>query len=278
MIILIPLAIVLALIVSLFLLIRFSPSFKRSFGKYFYDWLYGLKWEKSEMNNYGFAPAGPDALRLGGDEPHQIQLYAELGSMIPLNEWPGLYLLEVGCGRGGGIRFLHETLQPKSATGLDFSQNAINYSKGLSGKQKQNLHYHQGDAHALPFDAGSFDVIINVESSHIYADQAKFFKEVKRVLKPGGRFIIGDYRLLGTEGMEKLHADLSAAGLTQQHAREISDNVLMACKNDSARREAMISKAPGFIKWYLRDFAMVADSREYREFKATYKYFIEVWA
>jgi SAM-dependent methyltransferase len=46
----------------------------------------------------------------------------------------------------------------------------------------------QGDAEALPFDDGSFDAVINVESSHNYPDLAKFLSEVARVLRPGGHF------------------------------------------------------------------------------------------
>ena len=265
------------LVVVLFLLIRFHAGFKRKVGKHFYEWLYGLRWGNSEMNNYGFAPVGAAAEHLGGHEKYQVQLYGELGEAIPVAEWQQLEMLEVGCGRGGGIRFLVSTLKPKSATGLDFSHNAIRYCSQRNQALGQHVNYLQGDAHALPFREGSFDVVINVESSHIYEDQAQFFREVKRVLRPGGRFVVADYRLLGTEGMDKLHADLGAAGLRLVSERDISDQVLAACKLDSGRREAMIHKAPGFIRWYLRDFAMVDGSREYVHFKETYRYFVEVW-
>ncbi|GIS42930.1 MAG: hypothetical protein Ct9H90mP15_09700 [Candidatus Neomarinimicrobiota bacterium] len=40
----------------------------------------------------------------------------------------------------------------------------------------------------MPFDNDSYDVIINVESSHCYPSIPQFLSEVKRVLKPGGFF------------------------------------------------------------------------------------------
>lgn len=44
------------------------------------------------------------------------------------------------------------------------------------------------DAHDLQCASTSYDMVVNVESSHFYADPKKFVQEVARVLKPGGYF------------------------------------------------------------------------------------------
>lgn len=52
----------------------------------------------------------------------------------------------------------------------------------------------QGNAEHLPFPARSFDIVLNVESSHLYTNINKFLEEVYRVLKPDGYFCWADLR------------------------------------------------------------------------------------
>lgn len=248
-------------------------GFKKLIGKYFYNWLYGLKWGLTDTNNYGYAPTVPRIDEAAGEEKYQAQLYWELAATIPEAEWKTLSVLEVGCGRGGGLRYLTSLLQPKQVTGLDFSQNAINFCNKRNRELDQRVHYVQGDAHELPFKRGEFDVVINVESSHIYQDQAKFFKEVFRVLKPGGRFLIADYRK-HNEGMHTLRSEMTAPGFSVESERDISENVLQACQADEARRRKLIAVAPSFLSNYLNEFAMTTDSKEFKGFRETYQYFI----
>jgi fatty-acid O-methyltransferase len=260
--------------VVLIILFRFSPGFKRSFGKYFYNWLYGLKWGKARTNNYGYGPAGPEATAYDADEKHQIQLYFEMAASIGLPTWRDKTVLEVGCGRGGGLDFLYQTVKPGHTTGLDFSQNAISYCQQRYAADKDKLHFVQGDATQLPFDKTAFDIVFNVESSHIYSDQAKFLREVARILRPDGRFVIADYRGVG-EALQRFRDDLKAAGLVVKNERQISKEVLVACKADSARREALImGNSPKFAHNYLRNFAMLENTREFEHFERDYYYFI----
>lgn len=276
-ILLLILAILVAAAFVLILLFNFSPAFKRTFGKYFYNWLYGLKWGKARTNNYGYGPAGPEAQAQGGDEQFQLQLYRELSLSIGDAAWQGKVVLEVGCGRGGGLRFLHGILQTAHTHGLDFSHNAIQDCQQTFAADKDRLHFVQGDALSLPYDRASMDIVFNVESSHIYSDQAQFLREVSRLLKPGGHFVIADYRALG-EPLQRFRDDVAAAGLQPVSERNISSEVLAACKGDSARREALIiGAAPGFARNYLREFAMTDKSKEFQHFQERYLYFIMVF-
>ena len=56
-----------------------------------------------------------------------------------------------------------------------------------------------------------FDQVINVESSHCYGNFAKFAQEVHQVLKPGGYFIITDFREIGH--LKQFEDDIRASGL-----------------------------------------------------------------
>jgi ubiquinone/menaquinone biosynthesis C-methylase UbiE len=264
-------------IVVLLLLFNFSPGFKRTFGKYFYNWLYGLKWGSTRTNNYGYGPAEAEATAYGPQEKYQLQLYREMAKGLEDIAWKDKTILEVGCGRGGGLHFLFQLLQPGHTTGIDFSQNAISDCQSHYAKDKERLHFVQGDALALPFDDEAFDIVFNVESSHIYSDQARFLREVARVLRRGGHFVIADYRPTG-EGLARFHTDVQAAGLTQIHTRGISKDVLLACKADTARREALVANAPSFSRNYLHEFAMTDKSKEFENFERDYFYFITVYS
>lgn len=263
-------------IVVLVLLFNFSPAFKRTFGKYFYNWLYGLQWGTTRTNNYGYGPAGPEASAYAPDERYQVQLYRELAAALGDANWKAKTVLEVGCGRGGGLHFLFQLLQPGHTTGLDFSQNATADNQRNYHKDQETLHFVQGDALQLPFDATAFDIVFNVESSHIYSDQSKFLREVVRVLRSGGHFVIADYRTAG-EGLARFKADAQAAGLTLQSERNISKDVLMACKADTARREALVAKAPAFARNYLMEYVMADGTKEFQNFERDYSYFVMVF-
>jgi ubiquinone/menaquinone biosynthesis C-methylase UbiE len=59
------------------------------------------------------------------------------------------------------------------------------------------LTFKSGAAEALPFDDESFDVVINIESSHCYQSIAKFLSSVHRVLRPNGYFAFAEFRSAG---------------------------------------------------------------------------------
>ena len=59
--------------------------------------------------------------------------------------------------------------------------------EGLEGRIKPVL----GDAHSMPFDDEFADLIVSRGSYHFWGDKAQVFKEIYRVLKPGGAAFIG---------------------------------------------------------------------------------------
>ncbi len=193
--------------------------------------------------NYGFIP--PDSARQNDlqlkpeDEPDRlcIQLYERVASPAPL---AGANVLEVGSGRGGGSSYFARYHHSANVTGIDYSPDAIAFSRQRH-QAVPNLQFANGDAEKLPFADASFDVVVNVESSHCYGNVEKFFGEVARVLRPGGYFVFADLRQ--TTEMEELKAMLAAESRWQKIEEEdITARVAAALEADDARKRKMISQ------------------------------------
>ena len=164
-------------------------------AKPFYNWIYSLRgWDEVTTNNYGFAPVSSLVEGEAGAERYQIQMYQSLVEFGGLEKWHEYSLLEIGCGRGGGLRHVVKRFRPKEIIGFDSSKAAVEFCKQAQAQFPYHISYSCGDAHTLPFESKKFDVVINVEASHLYSDLGKFFGEVARVLKNEGFCLLADYR------------------------------------------------------------------------------------
>ncbi len=142
--------------------------------------------------NYGYEEDPPMSLPLAvSDEADRfpIQLYHRTATQVDLT---GKNVLEVSCGHGGGASYLMRTLHPASYTGLDLNTVGIDFCRKRHTVPR--LNFVQGNAESLPFPDQSFDAVINIEAAINYQDVPKFFAEVERVLRPGGRFLYADMR------------------------------------------------------------------------------------
>jgi SAM-dependent methyltransferase len=231
-----------------------------------WNWLYGLDWGNVRTNNYGFAPAEGEGL-----ERFQHQLYAELLKALQASgRLPERTdLLEVSCGRGGGLAHLVRTWPgPIEATGLDVAASAVRDCRDAF-LDTPNLRFVEGSALALPFADDSFDIVVNVEASNEYRDHEGFFREVRRVLRPRGALLYCDTRR--DHEVAEAAPTLARAGLAGE-LRDITDHVVQACEADGARRLAMIAEAPLPLRLFfgkeLADYAAVPGSRRLEEFRA----------
>jgi ubiquinone/menaquinone biosynthesis C-methylase UbiE len=211
-----------------------------------YNILYSLNWGDAAFNNYGFAPA-----ETFGPERFQLQLYGELAKLL---RGAGLRstaknMLEISCGRGGGLYHMINILGVESqAIGLDFSINAIRHcSRHYVDCAK--LSFVCGDALRLPFADSSFDIVVNVEASHVYGDDTSFFREISRVLAGNGAFLYADYRRRDCmPALQQLARDTSLTGTFH----DITANIAAACELDAQRRLALIRAG---VPWYYRILA-----------------------
>ncbi|MEE6273410.1 class I SAM-dependent methyltransferase [Georgenia sp. MJ206] len=188
--------------------------------------------------NYGYAPLDPGAATLPLDPADEadrrcIQLYDHVLGSEPLG---GADVLEVGCGRGGGASFIARYRRPRTTTGLDLSRSAVALCR--RHRRAPGLSFVAGNALAMPFGDASFDVVVNVESSHCYPSVPAFLAEVHRVLRPGGHLLLADFR--SAEGLVALRAELDGSPLRVVETHDITRNVVAALDVDDERRRALV--------------------------------------
>jgi SAM-dependent methyltransferase len=181
--------------------------------------------------NYGFS-SEPENSVIAANEPefYCLRLYEHTVRETPLE---GRDVLEVSCGRGGGANFVSRTFRPRRYVGVDLSQENVRLARERAARD--GLAFAVGNAERLDLPGDSFDVVINIEASHLYDNRGQFFAEVVRVLKPGGYFCYAD----GCWADDDCTDDLLAAGLDMLARLEITSNVLLALRKDNARRTAL---------------------------------------
>ena len=215
-----------------------------------------------QFMNYGYT--SPD-LKVDLKSDHEdnrypIQLYHQIASKTDIS---GKDILEVGCGRGGGLSYLVESFSPGSAVGVDLNPNAIAFCK--KHYAADGLSFAQANAEKLPFEDNSMVVVINVESSHRYENMSNFMREVRRVLRPGGKFLITDFR--HDHRMPHLKKTFAESGMHQLLEEFITHKVVQALDKDDGRRRHLVRK---IVPWYLQrtalNFAAVKGTKTYNSF------------
>ncbi|MBQ3194626.1 MAG: class I SAM-dependent methyltransferase [Oscillospiraceae bacterium] len=98
-------------------------------------------------------------------------------------------LLEVPVGTGVLTMPVYKTLPNADITCLDYSADMMKVAQHRAEKMGlSNVQFRQGDVGALPFEEGSFDLVLSLNGFHAFPDKEAAFRETFRVLKPGGTF------------------------------------------------------------------------------------------
>ncbi|MGV3722533.1 MAG: class I SAM-dependent methyltransferase [Actinomycetota bacterium] len=245
-----------------------SPQMKRWLWRSWYQFM-ASRYRQADWKfmNYGYSQLAPDAEAISLEQQDEadryaIQLYHHVAAAVPLK---GKSVLEVGCGRGGGSAYVAGYLQPSSVTGLDFSDSAVEFCRRTHTNGL--LRFVQGDAESLPFEDGSIDAVLNVESSHCYPSLPRFVAEAYRVLRPGGHFLWAD--MCRTQALEENRGVFTSAGFVLERETLITPNVLEALNRVQEQRSAMIRRlVPKFLERSVGDFAGVPGTRVYESLRA----------
>jgi sarcosine/dimethylglycine N-methyltransferase len=109
-------------------------------------------------------------------------------------------VLDVGCGVGGPVRFLAAICGCR-VTGVDLSEPFVDAARYLAKRTGQSgqVSFHTANASELPFDDGGFGVVLLQHVAMNVSDRAGLYREIRRVLKSGGRFATYDVVLKGGE-------------------------------------------------------------------------------
>ena len=100
-------------------------------------------------------------------------------------------VLDVGSGLGGPSRFL-AWRYGVHVSGVDLTAEFVRVAQMLTQRTGQQglVDYRQGDALDLPFADASFDVVWSQNAAMNVADRGRLYREMRRVLKPGGRLAL----------------------------------------------------------------------------------------
>ncbi|MBZ9821266.1 class I SAM-dependent methyltransferase [Mesorhizobium sp. CA4] len=121
---------------------------------------------------------------------------AELANLAAINA--DMSVLDVGSGVGGPARFLAETYGCE-VVGVDLSEPFVEAARYLTTRTGQDakVSFEAGSALALPFEDSRFDAALLQHVAMNIADRPLLYREIRRVLKPGGTFATFDVVLNG---------------------------------------------------------------------------------
>lgn len=105
-------------------------------------------------------------------------------------------LVDVGCGPGYLIQLIAKTFPELKVIGVDIAQEMTETAAANLAAQgvASCVSFRLGNSQDLPFDAGEVDFVISTLSLHHWVDPGQALREIRRVLKPGGQFLIFDLR------------------------------------------------------------------------------------
>ncbi|MEO6526427.1 MAG: methyltransferase domain-containing protein, partial [Gemmatimonadaceae bacterium] len=128
-----------------------------------------------------------DVRKLLGDSYHPGGIDLTLRMMRAVGLEPDATVLDVACGTGESLRAILAEW-PVRGIGIDSVAPTTHH---------QRLDFRSGDAHALPSDDGSVDVVLCECALSTFNDQSGALREMHRVLRPGGFVAVSDMVLEG---------------------------------------------------------------------------------
>jgi SAM-dependent methyltransferase len=140
-----------------------------------------------------------------------------LWGLTHVNIKPDYVILDVGCGGGKTVsRLAHRAISGK-VFGIDYSADMVEYSRKVNKKliTENRAEIRKGSVEKTGFPDNFFDLVTAIETYYFWLILPDALKEIKRVLKPGGRLLMvnemvkdGVYEVENAEMVEKTQVRL----------------------------------------------------------------------
>jgi SAM-dependent methyltransferase len=112
-------------------------------------------------------------------------------------------VLEIGCGRGELVRRLMSSgAAPRHLVAADFAQSAVQLGRLRTGRDYgRRVSWAVASIQDIPLPDSTFDTVISCETIEHVVEPLKALREVRRVLRPGGRLLLTTPNYLGPMGL-----------------------------------------------------------------------------
>lgn len=126
--------------------------------------------------------------------PAKFSPWAEL--LVELGDpQPGQSVLDVACGTGTVTRLIPPYVGASGAVvGLDFNSARLEVARSLPSSSELVIQWQEDDACALPFGDAMFDLVFCQQGLQFFPDKLGALREMRRVLVPGGKLVLGVWR------------------------------------------------------------------------------------
>lgn len=136
-------------------------------------------------------------------------------------------VIDIGCGTGCALRHASEQVISGTLIGIDPVPRMVEIAREQTASHtaSDRIVFCQGSAEDLPIDDASADFVFAFDSFDHWRDQAQGLKEVRRVLKSGGQFIVVKDRGLpkGSEAQDAFKRALDKAGFELVKNQDIEE-------------------------------------------------------
>lgn len=153
-------------------------------------------------------------------------------------------ITDIGCGNGIQTIFILNKYRPKQITGIELNLRNVEIANAnISGSQKSKINFLKDNAEKLEhISDNSTDVVICIESAFHYEDKNAFLKQLKRILKVDGTFLIADLILkpekkinswekkvkFNNWNREQYEAGFIKEGLQLNYQEDLTQKIIMA--------------------------------------------------
>jgi cyclopropane fatty-acyl-phospholipid synthase-like methyltransferase len=151
---------------------------------YYYQQFYDLASSSKAHSRFCETLYGEDRCQEGQAD---MECFDDLLSRLQLK--PEHHLLDLGCGAGGLSEYVYDKYDA-IATGIDYSESAIQVALERTQGKREKLHYLQADLNALELPDHTYDVAISIDSIYWVADLGKTIPSIIKAIKPGGQLCI----------------------------------------------------------------------------------------
>jgi len=115
-----------------------------------------------------------------------------LWGLTYVNIEPNYVILDVGCGGGKTVSRLAQQALQEKVYGIDYSVDMVKYSKKVNKKliAQNRVQIVEGSVEKMGFPHDYFDLVTAFETYYFWTNFPDALKEIKRVLKPGGKLLL----------------------------------------------------------------------------------------